>query len=61
MKCRLINPAKSNIGRIAQQKLEGINEKVIDELKLQQWRSTTNCLNWFKKPKKQNKNEVHAV
>ena len=48
VKCRLLNPAKSNIGKIAQQKLQSINQKVREELKLQQWCSTTDCLNWFK-------------
>ena len=55
VKCRLINPAKSNIGKISQQILQDINQKIRDKLNLQQWRSTADTLNWFKnlKNKKQ--------
>ena len=48
IKCRLINPAKSNVGKISQQLLQKINEEIRCELKLNQWRSTTDTLNWFK-------------
>ena len=48
IKCRLINPAKSNIGIISQQILQNINKKIRDGLNLQQWRSTSEALKWFK-------------
>ena len=48
VKCRLINPAKSNVGKISKQILQQINDKLRTELKLQQWRSTNDTLNWFK-------------
>lgn len=48
VKCRLINPAKSNVGKISQQILQNINSEIRVELGLQQWRSTTDTLNWFK-------------
>ncbi|MCP3849480.1 MAG: hypothetical protein GY694_04465 [Gammaproteobacteria bacterium] len=48
MKCRLINPAKSNIGKISQNILQKINDNIRKTLNLQQWRSTTEALNWFK-------------
>ena len=48
VKCRLINPAKSNIGKISQQLLKGINSQIREHLNLQQWRSTADTLNWFK-------------
>ena len=46
-KCRLINPAKSQIGRIAKQKLQHINNHIRLCQKLQQWRSTDSVLKWF--------------
>ena len=46
-KCRLINPTKSNIGKISKQLLQKINEEVREKEKLQQWRSTTDVLEWF--------------
>ena len=48
VKCRLINPAKSNVGKISQQILQSINNEIRVKLGLQQWRSTTDTLNWFK-------------
>ena len=48
VKCRLINPAKSNVGKISQQLLQKINSEIRVKLGLQQWRSTTDTLNWFK-------------
>ena len=48
VKCRLINPTKSNVGKISQQILQNINKKIRDELNLQQWRSTPEALKWFK-------------
>ena len=48
IKCRLINPAKSNIGKISQKILKNINFQIRNELKLQQWCSTRDALNWFK-------------
>ena len=48
VKCRLINPAKTNVGKISQQLLQKINNEIREKLTLQQWRSTTDTLNWFK-------------
>ena len=47
VKCRLINPAKSNIGKISKLILEEINEKIRDKFNLNQWRSTRQALDWF--------------
>ena len=47
-KCRLINPAKSQIGKISKQLLENINTEIRVTTKLKQWRSTEEALNWFK-------------
>ena len=47
-KCRLINPAKSEIGKICKQILDPINTAVRSHLGLQQWQSTNQVLDWFK-------------
>ena len=48
-KCRLINPAKTQIGEISKQLLEQINSEIRASTGLQQWRSTGDVLNWFTK------------
>ena len=47
-KCRLINPAKSNMGRISKIELQKINAKIREETGLLQWRNTASVLQWFK-------------
>ena len=47
-KCRLINPAKSEIGVISKHKLQEINQKVRESTNLHQWRNTSTVLSWFK-------------
>ena len=46
--CRLINPAKSNLGRVSKQILEEINDKVRAAAKLNQWKNTYAVINWFR-------------
>ena len=45
--CRLINPAKSEIGKISKQLLECINTALVSKLKLNQWENTKAVLAWF--------------
>lgn len=45
--CRLINPAKTELGKISKVILEGINSKVNAQLQLNQWRNTSMVLQWF--------------
>ena len=45
--CRLINPAKSEIGKISKQLLDRINANVVSKLKLNQWKNTKAVLSWF--------------
>ena len=45
--CRLLNPAKSSVGKIAKVILEEINTKIREKLSLRQWKSTNDCLKWF--------------
>ena len=48
-KCRLINPAKSQIGKISKQILDSINTAIRcdPDLGLMQWRSTQEVIRWF--------------
>ena len=39
-KCRLLNPTKTNLGRVAKQKLELIVKNVKEKSKLKQWKNT---------------------
>ena len=45
--CRLINPAKSEIGIVSKIMVEGINNRLRDITKLQQWKNTQAVLQWF--------------
>ena len=45
--CRLINPAKSEIGKISKHILDRINTNVKNILNLNQWKNTKAVLSWF--------------
>ena len=45
--CRLINPAKTEIGKISKQLLDRINTNIVSKLKLNQWKNTKAVLSWF--------------
>ena len=45
--CRLINPAKSDIGKISKQILEKLVKDVNSKLNYNLWKSTSNVTNWF--------------
>ena len=45
--CRLINPAKSEIGIVSKIMVELINNRLCDITKLQQWKNTQAVLQWF--------------
>ena len=47
-KGRLINPAKSKIGKISKYFLEQINTEVRDLSSVNQWQETSTIINWFK-------------
>ena len=53
---RLINPNKSDLGRISCQILQSINSKIREATQLRQWRSTGEVVNWFKSIKIKLKN-----
>ena len=48
IECRLINPAKTNIGVISKKILEKINKNIRTITVSNQWRNTTQVLDWFK-------------
>ena len=45
--CRLVNPSKSEIGIISKQISDSINKKVIHATQVNQWKSTSNVIQWF--------------
>ena len=45
--CRLINPAKSEMGRISKQILDDINSKLKRELDLTLWKNSAAVISWF--------------
>ena len=47
IKCRLINPAKSDMGKVSKQFLENIISKVQNVTNVNQWRNTSTVINWF--------------
>ena len=53
--CRLINPAKSEIGIISRHILQQHNEVIRNVTGLQQWRETTSVIDWFKAIDNKNK------
>ena len=46
-KCRLINPAKSEIGIVSKEYIDSINKIVREETNVNQWRNTDAVLTWF--------------
>ena len=46
--CRLINPCKSELGKISKIILENINKTLIEKLNVNQWKNTETVINWFK-------------
>ena len=46
--CRLINPTKSEIGKISKEILNRINSKITKENRVNKWKNTTSMIKWFK-------------
>ena len=55
VQCRLINPAKSEVGKVSSSILQEINECVRQKSELCQWRDTKSVINWFCNVKKKEK------
>ena len=47
--CRLINPSKSNVGKISRTIFDTINKNVVRSTKIDHWKSTSNVLDWYAK------------
>ena len=45
--CRLINPCKSEIGKISKSILENINRNLLKLLQVNQWRNSESVIKWF--------------
>ena len=45
--CRLINPCKSEIGKISKSILENINKNLLKLLHVNQWRNSESVIKWF--------------
>ena len=45
--CCLINPTKSELRKISKQILDNINSKIRKMTKLNQWKNTSDVINWF--------------
>ena len=54
-KCCLINPSKSEIGKISKYFLKQINSKIKDISSANQWQETSTVMKWFKNIKNKKK------
>ena len=45
--CRLLNPTKSELGKVSKNILEKINKIIKDALNLNQWKNTKEVIEWF--------------
>ena len=46
-KCRLINPAKSDVGKISKSILDTVNSKIRKQTGVNQWRNSSDTIAWF--------------
>lgn len=46
-KCRLINPTKTELGRVSKIMLDSINAEIRRQISVNQWMNTTSVLEWF--------------
>lgn len=46
--CRLINPAKNEIGVVSKHFIENINKSILAAHNLNQWRNSSSVIDWFK-------------
>ena len=47
-KCRLINPAKSEIGIVSKHYIDHVNKSIREKLNVNQWRKRQAVITWFK-------------
>ena len=46
-KCRLINPAKSDVGKISKSILDTVKSKIREQTGVNQWRNSSDTIAWF--------------
>ena len=46
-KCRLINPSKSELGKVSKVILDNISNRLREKLKVNQWKNSNSVINWF--------------
>ena len=62
IKCRLINPAKSQIGIVSKQLLDNINRTIRSKKHLNQWRNSSTVISWFQNiPDKKTANSSNLI
>ena len=44
---RLINPSKSELGKVSKLILQQLNDELLNKLNYQQWKNTDNVIKWF--------------
>ena len=54
-RCRLINPAKNNLGLISKQILDRINSTIRSKTNSNQWRNTRSVIDWFSNIREKNR------
>ena len=54
-KCRLLNPAKSDMGKVSKQILARVVKDLREKTKLKSWKNTPSVIEWFKKLKNKQK------
>ena len=47
IRCRLINPSKSSVGRISKVNLDKINDNIQKKTSVNQWKDTSSVIEWF--------------
>ena len=45
--CRLINPSKTDIGKISKQILDKVNTSILEKIKVNQWKNTSSVIEWY--------------
>ena len=52
--CRVINPSKSDIGKVSKSILDGTNQNLRHKLQFNQWKNSGNDIDWFQKIENKN-------
>ena len=58
---RLLNPSKSDIGKISKNILDRINKSLIAVTYANQWKSTSSVIDWFKNIPNKGQSSPHSV